>query len=147
MGREAIKTVAQAIPTYSMSCFLLSSRTCKKITTAMTNYWWSSGVDRKRIHWRKWSKLVLPKSQGGLGFQDMKLFNLAMLGKQGWRLMTNPTSLCARVFKGKYFPHCEFMEATKKKNASHTWRAIFVGRKALQMGLIRRIGDGSNTNI
>jgi hypothetical protein len=38
-----------------------------------------------------------------MGFKDIKLFNLAMLGKQGWRLLTNPDSLCAIVLKGKYF--------------------------------------------
>lgn len=77
----------------------------------------------------------------------MKQFNLAMLGKQGWRLMTSPESLCARVLKGKYFPNCEFMEAKKRKNASHTWRAVLAGRKALEQGLIKRIGDGSTTKV
>jgi hypothetical protein len=91
--------------------------------------------------------MCLPKSQGGLGFRDTKLFNPAMLGKQGWRLMTNPDSLCGRVLKGKYFHNGEFMTATKKKNASHTWRVILTGRKVLQMGCIRRIGDGTTTNI
>ena len=91
--------------------------------------------------------MCLPKAQGGLGFRDIKHFNLAMLGKQGWRLMTNPESLCARVLKGKYFPNCDFMATTKKKTTSHTWRAIMAGRKVLQMGCIRRIGDGTTTNI
>jgi hypothetical protein len=82
-----------------------------------------------------------------MGFRDIKLFNIAMLGKQGWRLMTNPDSLCARVLKGKYYPNGEFLTARNKKNSSHTWRAILAGRKALQAGLIRRIGDGSTTNL
>jgi hypothetical protein len=110
-----IKSVAQAIPTYSMSCFLLSPDTCKKITSATSNYWWSGVADRRGIHWRKWIDLTLPKSHGGIGFRDVKNFNMAMLGKQGWRLMTKPDSLCARVLKGKYFPQGEFMNAGKRK--------------------------------
>lgn len=55
--------------------------------------------------------------------------------------------LCARVLHGKYLPNCDFMSASKKKNASHTWRAILAGRKVLEMGCIKRIGDGSTTNI
>jgi len=82
-----------------------------------------------------------------MGFRDIKLFNLAMLGKQGWRLMTSPDTLCSRVLKGKYFPHGDFLSARNKRNSSHTWRAILAGRKALQCGLIRRIGDGVNTNV
>ena len=142
-----IKSVAQAIPTYSMSCFVLAPSTCQKITSATSNYWWSSKVDRRGMHWRNWTDMCLPKCQRGMGFRDIKLFNLAMLGKQGWRLMVAPDSLCARVLKGKYFHNCDFMSARKKKNASHTWRAILAGRKVLQLGCIRRIGDGNDTNI
>ena len=142
-----IKSVAQAIPTYSMSCFLLAPATCQKIKTATSNYWWSSGVDKRGLHWRNWPDMCLPKSQGGLGFRDIKHFNLAMLGKQGWRLMVTPESLCTRVLKGRYYPNYDFMSATKKKGASHTWRAILAGRKVLQMGCIRCIGDGITTNI
>jgi hypothetical protein len=78
---------------------------------------------------------------------DVKNFNLAMLGKQGWRLMTNPDTLCARVLKGKYYNQGDFLTVGRKKNAYHTWRAILEGRKVLEKGLIRRIGDGTSTNI
>jgi hypothetical protein len=61
-----------------------------------------------------------PKCVGGIGFRDMRLFNIAMLGKQGWRLMTRPDSLCARVLKGRHFPNGDFITATKKRHTSHT---------------------------
>lgn len=45
-------------------------------------------------------------------------------------------------------PHdANFMTSSRKKHASHTWRAILEGREALRLGLIRRIGDGNSTNI
>jgi ribonuclease HI len=77
----------------------------------------------------------------------MKQFNLAMLGKQGWRLISRPESLCAQVLKGRYFHDSDFMKCTRKKHASQTWRAILAGREVLDQGLIKRIGDGSLTNI
>lgn len=39
-----------------------------------------------------------------MGFRDLHLFNLALLGKHVWRFMKNPNSLCARVMKGRYSP-------------------------------------------
>jgi hypothetical protein len=122
-----IKSVVQAIPTYSMNCFVLASSTCQKITSATSNYWWSSGINKRGMHWRNWPDMCIPKSQGGMGLHDTKLFNLAMLGKQGWRLMTTPESFCGRVLKGKYYHNGDFMSATKKKHASHTWCAILAG--------------------
>ena len=84
---------------------------------------------------------------GGMGLRDLRFFNLAMLGKQAWRLIENPNSLCARVLKGRYYHDSEFLSATRKKHASQTWRAILAGREVLYKGFIRRIGDGSTTRI
>ena len=40
-GREVlIKSICQAIPTYSMSCFTLSKKLCKKIIAAIARVWW-----------------------------------------------------------------------------------------------------------
>lgn len=147
-GREVLlKSVAQAMPTYTMSCFLLSKTTCRKLKTPIANYWWGGSARSKHIHWQSWDRLTVPKELGGMGFRDMRNFNLAMLGKQGWRLMTNPDSLCARVLKGRYFHDVDFLNCTRKKHSSHTWRAILAGREVLSQGLIKRIGDGSSTNI
>ena len=147
-GREILlKSVAQAVPTYSMSCFLLSKTTCKKMRSTIANYWWGGSADNRRIHWLRWGGLTQHKSVGGMGFRDLHLFNKAMLGKQGWRLITRLDSLCARVLKGRYFHDGNFLDSTRKKHASHTWRAILAGREVLEKGLIRRIGDGTSTNI
>ncbi|GJN04355.1 hypothetical protein PR202_ga21898 [Eleusine coracana subsp. coracana] len=148
VGREVlIKSIAQAVPTYSVSCFLLPAASRKKMRAVISNYWWGSAADSRRIHWQSWDKLTKPKVQGGMGFQDLKQFNLAMLGKQGWRLLTRPNSLCARVLKGRYFHDSDIMGARRKKHATFTWRAILAGRDVLSRGLVKRIGDGTSTMI
>lgn len=39
------------------------------------------------------------------------------------------------------------MTTSRRKHASHTWRAILEGREVLKKGLLKRIGDGTMTDI
>jgi hypothetical protein len=51
-GKEImIKAVAQAIPTYAMSCFDQSEELCKEISTIIGRYWWSQHDKTNKIHW------------------------------------------------------------------------------------------------
>jgi hypothetical protein len=114
-AREVLlKANVQAVPTYPMSVFKLSPVVCQKLTSSVSNYWWGSSLDNHKLHWLKWEKLTRSKIDGGIGFQDFALFNQAMLGKQGWRLLSRLDSLCSKVLKGKYYPHSNFLSATKK---------------------------------
>jgi hypothetical protein len=115
-----IRAVAQAIPTYIMSYFLLPKGLCEKIEQAVCSFWWGSIEVKKRIHWTKKTTLFKSKHEGGMGFKIIRDFNLAMLAKQAWRLHTNPTSLISKCFKAKYFPHSDILQATVGCNPSYT---------------------------
>jgi hypothetical protein len=68
-GKEIkIKSLLQAKSTYCMSCFQLSKGTCKKVTSIKANYWCSSCLDKKSLHWLAWVNIPVPKGQGGMGF-------------------------------------------------------------------------------
>ena len=50
-GREVlIKTVVQAIPTYSMSIFKIPKSLCETINSTMAKYWWGQTKEEKKIH-------------------------------------------------------------------------------------------------
>lgn len=101
-----LKLIVQAIPTFSMCCFLLTKKILKQLSSSMAKFWWSGSIDKQSLHWLSWDKLTAPNLKGGIGFWDFQQFNLALLGKQGWQLLTHPDSLCSKVLKGKYFPNC-----------------------------------------
>jgi hypothetical protein len=100
-----IKSVLQAIPSYVMSIFQLPTTLINSIEKMMNSFLWGHGKATQRaIHWMSWEKLSAPKIHGGMGFKDLSAFNLAMLGKQGWKFITEPESLVAHIFKARYFP-------------------------------------------
>jgi hypothetical protein len=99
------------------------------------------------MHWRSWEWMWTPKALGGMGFHDLVLFNQEMLGRQCWRLLTDPTSLCAMVLKGRYFPHCEFWEAPQPRSTSFTWRSIFHGMKLVKRGVRWSVGNGNKIDV
>lgn len=147
-GREVlIKSVAQAIPTFSMSCFLLPCGLCQHIDTMLRKFFWGSRNGERKVAWVSWETLTMPKYLGGLGFRDTQVFNLAMLAKQSWRLLQDPESLSARILKAVYYPQSDLLETELGSHPSQVWRAIFEGTNVLKQGLIRRIGNGQSTHI
>ena len=85
--------------------------------------------------------------EGGLGFRDLHSFNKAMLAKQGWRLIQNLDSLCARILKANYYPNSDFLNAKCKDGCSYTWRSIMQWLKVLKDGVIWHIGNGQRVGI
>jgi hypothetical protein len=143
-----IKAVVQAVPTYSMSCFRLPKGLCEHLTSLMRNFWWDCKDGKRKTCWVPWDQMIEPKSIGGLGFQDMELFNLALLAQQAWRISQEPNSLSARVLKVVYYlGRQDFLEDDLGSSPSCIWRSIVDGREVLKEGLIEHIGTGEKTAI
>ena len=103
VGREIlIKSVAQALPTYTMTCFKLSLSLCHEIESMICRFFWGQKGDSRKIHWVKWQDLCKPKSQGGMGFKGLALFNDALLAKQTWRLLHDTDSLFYRCLRRNF---------------------------------------------
>jgi hypothetical protein len=132
---------------YIMSYFELPVSICDMMRKSIANHWWGIEDGKRKLHWLSWKWLSAPKDLGGLGFRDLELFSKAMLGRRCYRLLTDQSTLCARVLKARYFPNCDFWEATCPGSSSYTWRSILVGRDLLKQGVRWGIGKGKATKI
>ena len=130
-----------------MSCFDLTKTFCSELNTLLGKFWWSQQDKQNPMHWLSWDKLIQPKAMGGLGFRDMYSFNIAMLSRQGWRLIQNPNSLCARILKARYYSNTSVLEAVEHDGISYAWRSILHGINLVKHGYIWRIGDGALVKI
>ncbi|KAK6144534.1 hypothetical protein DH2020_021354 [Rehmannia glutinosa] len=142
-----IQSVLQSIPTFTMSCFKLPDVIIDKIHSMASQFLWGDDTAKKAIHWRSWNKLCLNKGLGGLGLRHLKAFNLALLCKQAWQILTCLSTLLSRIFKAKYFPRGDIFSAQLGHRPSWSWRSIFDSIKSLKLGCRKFIRSGSTTNI
>ena len=142
-----IKAVAQALPTYTMTCIKLPLTLCNEIESSICKLFWGQQGDNRKIHWVKWSDLCKPKSQGSMRFKDLAMFNDALLTKQTWKLLHDTQSLFYKVFKAKFFPTTTVIEARTPGNASYTWKSVIKGREVIKCGAVWRIGLGSSIRL
>ena len=68
-GKEVlIKSVVQAIPVYSMSCFKLPRGLCEHINSIIRKFWWGSKNGSRKVAWVSWDVMCRPRNMGGLVF-------------------------------------------------------------------------------
>lgn len=90
-GKEvSIKSIAYAIPTYSMSIFLFPKKWCKEVSMLIANFQCGDPNRDNKVHWKSQNVLTKLKLKGCLGFKDLQAFNLSSLGKLPWRCSNNP---------------------------------------------------------
>ncbi|KAH9670971.1 reverse transcriptase domain-containing protein [Citrus sinensis] len=148
-GKEILlKTVALAMPNYAISVYLLPKDLCRELEGMMNSYWWrnnhSSG---KGINWMKWKYLCNPKGHGGLRFKQLHSFNIALLRKQVWHILTRPESLMSKVLKARYFPRTSVLKASLGHNPSFVWRSMLAAKDVVVQGSRLQVGSGHNISI
>ncbi|XP_057426601.1 uncharacterized protein LOC130720036 [Lotus japonicus] len=123
-GKEIlVKAVIQAIPTYAMTILKFPMSFCKKLNALVGNFWWSRNHNKRGVHWRKWEEITKSKAEGGMGFRDFPLQNLAHISKQ------------------------DFLSAPKVKCASWTWTSIEEGRKFILANCRWGVAKGDKISV
>ncbi|CAL1410227.1 unnamed protein product [Linum trigynum] len=130
-----------------MSCFRLPLSLCRLLDKHIDRFWWGAEDDHSKVHWISWRNMCRSKHEGGMGFRRFEQFNQALLAKVGWRILNEPQSLLAQVYKGKYFPNGSFLQATGRSRPSWGWQSILYGRQLLEAGVRWQIGNGESASL
>ena len=113
----------------------------------MRKFCWGQRGQESKIAWVSWKKMCKSKLNGGVGFRNLQAVNLAMLAKQGWRLISNPNSLVAQIYKARYYPHGDIFRAKLGSSPSDAWRSILNWLEVVKRGTRWRVGNGNRIHI
>ena len=65
-----------------MGIFLLPGTLTSEIENMLNTFWWGhNSTTSCGIHWLSWERLSVRKTSGGMGFKNLRSFNLAMIRK------------------------------------------------------------------
>ncbi|XP_071924161.1 uncharacterized mitochondrial protein AtMg00310-like [Coffea arabica] len=147
-GKEVLlKSVIMALPIYVMSCCMLPKDLCRKISSEMAKFWWGQREKEHRIHLLSWGRLADGKAERGLGFRELHEFNLVLLAKQLWRILTRPNLLMSKVTRARYFKGTSIWAMKSQSTDSWYWRSLLKARELLEEGIRKRVGDGKSIDI
>ncbi|KAM1310374.1 hypothetical protein FF1_006931 [Malus domestica] len=61
-----------------MCVFQLPNKLCNEIDAVVVRFWWAGADEDCGIHWINWAEMGRPKRDGGMGFRNLKDFNIAL---------------------------------------------------------------------
>lgn len=77
----------------------------------------------------------------------MDNFNIALLAKAAWKILTQLNTLLAHVMSAKYCDSVPFIQCIPKPSDTWVWKGILLGRDLILKGLGKLIGNGTTNNI
>lgn len=125
----------------------------RKITRLQREFLWGGNDGVKKIASVKWDVVCRSREQGELGIKNIKLFNIALLGKWRWRLLREERLLWSLVLKSKYGELVKMLVRKVSNLDSIWWRDLVetCGERREESwfdnNITWKLGDGKRLNF
>jgi hypothetical protein len=134
-----VKSVANAIPSYILSIFLLPKAFCLEVKPQ---------DKKKNLSFLSWASICQPKALGGLGICFMESVNNSLLARLGWKMTINAPLLWVDALRGKYLRNgSTFLNDVAHPMSSWLWKGIMKNKSVVQKGACLSITNGMNVDI
>ncbi|CAL1357332.1 unnamed protein product [Linum trigynum] len=136
---QLISAVISSITQYWMGIIQLPAKVIKMVEMACSDFLWSSEEEGKRAK-VIWSMVARPKKEGGLGFKDLRSWNMACLVRHLWAISSNSSSLWANWVRHYQTSYTSIWEIPDTIPCSWAWRKVLKIRTRVAQHLIVRSG-------
>jgi len=124
-----------------------------KLVRIQRNFLWGWGAEGRKIAWASWKKVCVPHEFGGLGIVELKLFNLALLGKWIWRLGSDKGGIWKEILVSKYGGWRSLRKDGKSNKCSLWWKnlkKVWASKEwgsSFEEGVKWKVGDGKDISF
>lgn len=140
-----IQSVLSLMPMYVMQTTRLPLGLVDDIERLARRFFWGEDDNVRKVHWCSWEILTQPKAGGGLGIKKLREFNIALLAKLGWTMLTQPDVLWVRILLSKYG---DLMASRTPLQTSSFWRHLRSTVPLLRAGLeTSNVRDDGGTSL
>lgn len=142
-GRVVLtKAVLSSIPLYHLQSIPCPTGVAKSIDKLARNFIWGHDSNTRKWHAISWDQITVPKCEGGLGIRRTMDANLAFFMNTVWRIHDDPSSILAKMFKGKYFPLSSIWDTSAKTTDSAFWKFILKAANLVKHHSSWVVGNG-----
>ncbi|GKB51608.1 RNA-directed DNA polymerase, eukaryota, reverse transcriptase zinc-binding domain protein [Tanacetum coccineum] len=149
---QLIKSVVSSIQVYWASTFILPKAVNAEIEQLMRGFLWSHGELRRGHAKVKWKDVCSMKNQGGLGIKSLNIWNISLIAKHIWNVVSKKDSLWVKWVNAyrlidRSSNVRNFWDIPVLNDSSWGWRKLLQCRDVLREHFVCRIGDGSQTSV
>ncbi|XP_019234713.1 PREDICTED: uncharacterized protein LOC109215147 [Nicotiana attenuata] len=130
---QLIQTVLFGIQAYWSQLFVIPSKVLSTIEAYCRSYLWSGTNTITRKALVAWEKVCTPKSMGGLGLINMRLWNKAAIAKASWDIERKADRLWIRWLHAYYIKNQQFGQMVTPLQAGWMVRKMFEARSTLAL--------------
>lgn len=143
---QLISSVLCSLHVYWASMFIIPKNITDDIERLIRGFLWCQGDFKRGKAKVNWNDVCKPKRQGGLGFKDLHMWNIALMSKHIWNIVDNKNSIWVKWIKHERLKLRNFWDYNIPNEACWSWRKILQCRKAIGSFIVYRLGNGKNSS-
>ncbi|GJZ85566.1 RNA-directed DNA polymerase, eukaryota, reverse transcriptase zinc-binding domain protein [Tanacetum coccineum] len=144
VGRlQLITSVLSAMQVYWCSLFIFPFTVCDDIDSLMSNFLWSNKDGIGSMVSVKWSDVCKPKNQGGLGLKSMHEWNISLMAKHLWSIISNKNTIWVKWVK----VHKLKGNIELNRGMSWSWKHLLNLRDKIKEFVNVKLGNGKNCSL
>ncbi|PKA58228.1 Putative ribonuclease H protein [Apostasia shenzhenica] len=140
-----INSVLSSTPVYILSHIFVPCSVLDCIEKLLRSFLWGGNEDTNTMHYLPWKDVCKPKSCGGLGIHDLRLWRKQLLAKHAAKLLQKDDCIWRDSFIAKYKDRA--LNFSAKKGDSWIWRLICLSGSVVHNNLIWLIATGVSVSI